>query len=230
MPKWIRKEWAVTGPAARATLCALALLGLGAGAADSQIIQPVYRSRPVAWTSLSIGWFQQGTICGADTAACWRFGGAPQFRATLELPVGTGAAFGLAATTARVPLVYSGSVALPGSCASCDADANVSQFFANFRMGGGGGFHQVVDVSAGTTRYSNFRSTDGTKLGSGRAVNDVTFGIGYGFGYGISPRTQVVLVQEWMLVLHQRQPGSSENTTTQQNIRIGGRVALGERR
>lgn len=206
-----------------------ALLLAGAGALDAQIIRPSIRTRPVAWASLSAGWFQQSEVCGADTAACWNFGGAPQFRGSLDIPVGTAASLGVAATIARVPLVYAGSIALPGSCGTCDANANVSQLFANFRFGGGSVFHQVIDVSAGTTFYSNFRSTDGSRLGSGKTVNDVTFGVGYGFGYNLSPRSQVFLVQEWMLVLHQRRPGSSENTTNQTNIRIGGRLALGEK-
>jgi hypothetical protein len=208
----------------------IALLVSAAPLVDAQIIQPVYRSRPVAWTSLSVGWFQQGNVCAqADT--CWDFGGAPQFRATLELPVGNAATFGVAGTMARVPLIYSSSNVLVGACSGCDANANVTQLLANFRMGGaaGAGFHQVIDLSAGPTFYSNFRTTDGERLGAVGTVTDLSFGLGYGFGYSLSARTQVVLVQEWMLVLHERQPGSSENTTTQSNIRVGGRVALGER-
>lgn len=212
----------------RTTLGALALLLTAAPALHAQIIQPGIRNRPAAWTSLSVGWFQQGSICGATASTCWNFGGAPQFRASFEIPAGTGAAFGLAGTTARAPLIYASSL---GNCGQCDADANVSQILGIVRIGGGStGFHQVIEIAAGTTIYTNFRSTDGTRLGDGKAVSDLTFGLGYGFGFSLSPRTQVVLiVQEWALVLHERQPGSSENTTTQQNIRIGGRFALGER-
>ena len=215
----------------RSTIAALAVLLTAAPGLHAQIIRPVLRTSPVAWTSLSVGWFQAGDTCGAEESTCWDFGGAPQFRATFELPVGSSASFGIAGTTARVPLVYSSSGLLPGGCSQCDADANVSQILANFRLGGGGaaGFHQVIDLSAGTTLYSNFRSTDGARLGSGKTVNDVSFGLGYGFGYSLSPRTQVMLLQEWMLVLHERRPGSSENTSTQTNIRIGVRFGLGDK-
>lgn len=215
----------------RKTIAALALLLTAAPALDAQIIRPTLRTRPVAWTSLSVGWFQAGDTCGAAESTCWDFGGAPQFRATFELPLGNSASFGVAGTTARVPLVYSSSALLPGDCGQCDADANVSQILANLRMGGaaGAGFHQVIDLSAGTTLYSNFRSTDGARLGSGKTVSDVSFGLGYGFGYSLSPRTQIMLLQEWMLVLHERRPGSSENTSTQSNIRIGARLGLGEK-
>ncbi len=216
----------------RSTTAAIALLLATAPTLCAQIIQPVLRTRPAAWTSLSVGWFQAGDTCGAVESECWDFGGAPQFRGSFELPVGNSASFGIAGTTARVPLVFSrGDLVAPGACAQCDADANVSQLLANFRMGGaaGAGFHQVIDLSAGTTRYSNFRSTGGEELRTGKAVSDWSFGLGYGFGYSLSPRTQVVLVQEWMLVLHERRAGSSENTSTQSNIRIGARVGLGDR-
>ena len=206
---------------------ALTLLA-AASAMQAQIIRPSYLTRPAAWTSLSVGWLQQGNVCGADASTCWDFGGAPQFRATLELPVGSGASVGIAGTTARVPLIYTSSLALTSSC-PCDANANVSQILGNLRLGGGTGFHQVIDLSAGTTLYSNFRSTDGTRLGSGKTVSDVSFGLGYGFGYSLSSRAHVMVVQEWMLVLHERRPGSSENTSTQQTVRVGGRFALGEK-
>lgn len=209
----------------RITLVAASLLPALAWSAEAQIIQPSIRTQPVAWTSLAVGWFQQGEVCGAD--ACWDFGGAPQFRVTLERPLGSRATLGVAATAARAPLIYRGGL-LGGSCSSCDADANVTQFLGQFHMGGSGsGFHQVVDVSAGATMYSNFRGTDGTRLGPGGASFDVTFGVGYGFGVALSPRTHVTLVQGWGLTLHERQPGRSENTSVQQTTRIGARFGLG---
>ena len=212
-------------------LVLLALLSvLSATAADAQIIRPVERSRPIAFTSLSVGWFQQSGFCNAETSACYSFGGAPQFRATLEKPIGSGgASIGIAGTTARTPLTYSGSGLLPSSCSRCDADANVSQLLANGRLGGGVGFHQVIDFQAGATMYSNFRATDGTRLGSGGSTYDMTFGIGYGFGYSTTNRMEFVLVQEWAMAIHKRLPGSAENTSQQQNIRIGVRLALGDR-
>lgn len=207
----------------------LAVLLCTAVPASAQIIRPVLRTRPIAWTSLSVGWFQQSTICDPDSDACWNFGGAPQFRGTLEMPVGNTASVGVAATTSRAPLTYAGPVLGPGTCGTCDATANVTQVLGNFRIGGGTGFHQVIDLVAGTTMYTNFRSEAGGRLGRG-TVSDLTFGLGYGFGYSISPRTQFVLVQEWALVIHERRPGSPENTAQQQTIRIGGRFALGEKR
>ena len=214
------------------------LLGLslaGADLARAQIIEgPGGRSgqrfsrEPIAWTSLSIGWLGHDSMCDEETDACWDFGGAPQWRGTLEFPMGRGATIGAAATIARVPLIYNGGLT-GNSCVSCDADATVTQYFGNFRIGGGSGFHQIIDLNAGVTVFSNFRSTNGAKLG-GKALTDITVMLGYGFGYSLTPRTQLMLVQDFGLVFHQRQTGSAERTAQQQATRIGVRVGLGEGR
>lgn len=213
----------------RRVLVALALSCTTADLVHAQIIQPVRRSNPLAWTSLSIGWLQQGGFCDPESGACWDFGSAPQWRATLEFPAGTGATFGVAGTMSRMPLIYTGGIL--NGCSRCDADANVSQIFALLHLGGGTGFHQVIDIAAGTTMFSNFRqSSDGAKLGSGKTVNDFSFAVGYGIGYGLSPRTQIMLVQDYGLIIHKRNPGSSQNTAQQSNLRVGIRIGLGEKR
>jgi hypothetical protein len=215
----------------RSALLAIGISLAGAGVAQAQIIdasRPISRD-PAAWTSLSIGWLTQQGLCDGDTNACWDFGGAPQWRATLDYPVGRGASIGVAATLAKVPLRYQGSVLSPDSCTGCDADANITQYFANFHMGGQSGFHQVIDINAGMTVFSNFRSTAGSKLG-GKAVSDFSFAIGYGFGYGFSSRMQFMLVQDYGLIIHKRIPGESNNTAQQSTTRIGLRVGLGDKR
>jgi hypothetical protein len=216
------------------TRSALLVIGIslaGAGLAPAQIIdssRPISRD-PAAWTSLSIGWLTQQALCDGESNACWDFQGAPQWRATLDYPVGRGASVGVAATLAKVPLRYQGTVLDPNSCAGCDADANITQYFGNFHMGGQSGFHQVIDINAGMTVFSNFRSTSGAKLG-GKAVSDFSFAIGYGFGYGFSPRMQFMLVQDYGLIIHKRQAGQSNNTAQQSTTRIGLRVGLGDKR
>lgn len=199
----------------------------GAEMARAQIIDPGLRLRePIAWTSLSIGWFQHGALCDGASSACWNFGSAPQWRGTLEFPMGRGATIGAAATTARVPLIYNGGTGTTG-CSNCDADANITQYFANLRIGGGSSFHQVIDLNAGMTVFSNFRTTSGgTRLG-GNAVSDFTFNVGYGFAYGFTPRAQIMLIQDYGLVIHKRQSGVANNTAQQSTLRIGGRYGLG---
>jgi hypothetical protein len=189
-------------------------------------------TEPLAWTSLSIGWMQHQGLCDPDSNSCWSFGGAPQFRATLEMPLGRGggASIGVAGTTARVPLTYSGG--LLSGCNGCDADANLSQLMGILRIGGGGSsaFHQVIDISAGMNLYSNFRSTNGTKLDPAKTASSFAFTVGYGFGYSLSQRMQLMLVQDYGLVIHKRMPGDPNNTAQMYTTRIGARYGLGSKR
>src|SRR6185503_15959194 len=193
--------------------------------AQAQIIRPQIRSaRPTAWTSLAIGWTQQQGFNDPETGAAWDFGSGPQWRASIEFPMGYGATtVGVVGTIMKMPLIFS-----DGTCSNCDADATISQVMGLFRMGGGTGFHQVIDVGAGTTMFSNFRqSNTGTKLGTGKMTQNFTFSIAYGFGYGLSQRTQIFFTQEYGLQILKRVPGSANNTSQQTTLRFGGRDGLG---
>jgi opacity protein-like surface antigen len=215
----------------RRWLYVLALLVAGSDIARAQIIRPVFRNDPQAWTSLSIGWFQQQGFNDRDTGAGLDFGSGPQWRASLEVPMGMGGTtIGAVGTIAKMPLVYRGSVLAANSCAGCDANATISQIFGTLRMGGGAGFHQVIDLGAGTTMFSNFRREDtGAKLGTGKTTSNFTFALGYGFEYGLSSRTQINLVQEYALIILPREAGSSNNTSQQRTLRIGFRYGLGSK-
>jgi hypothetical protein len=209
-------------------LVVFALCG-GAEVAQAQIIgrEQSFSREPIGWVSLGIGWMQHGAFNDPETGDGWDFGSAPQWRATLVFPAGRGAAFGVAGTIARVPLIFDGPTCATGRC---DADANVSQVLGLFRLGGGSGLHQVIDVQAGITMFSNFREVDsGTRLGTGEMSQAFTFGIGYGFGYPLSPRTHVTLGQDWGLIILKRQPNTSQQTVQQTATRIGIRFGLGDR-
>jgi hypothetical protein len=212
----------------RSLVFVLGLSLAGAEPARAQIIQGGGGSRePIAWTSLSIGWFDQQGLCDTESNSCWDFGGAAQFRGTFEFPLGRGATIGVAATRARLPLIYDGG---PLSvCSNCDADANITQYFANLRIGGGSGFHQVIDLNAGMTVFSDFRSEGGVRLDPEKAVSHVTFMIGYGFAYTFRPRAEIMLVQDLGLVIGDRQSGTADRASRQSNLRVGVRVGLGEK-
>jgi hypothetical protein len=212
----------------RRVLVVFALL-LAVTPAQAQIIgrEQTIRREPIGWVSLGIGWLQQQGFNDPETGNGWDFSSAPQWRATVELPAGRGATFGVAGTIARVPLIFNG-----GSCGRCDADANVSQVFGLFRIGGGGSssFHQVIDLQAGITMFSNFRQSDtGTRLGTGEMSQNFTFGLGYGFGYSLSPRTHLTLVQDYGMIILKRLAGTSQRTAQQYTTRIGVRLGLGDK-
>jgi hypothetical protein len=214
---------------ARITAVTLALVaGALASPIQAQIIRGAIGRQPVAFTSLSLGWTQTGRLCDARSNACWDFNGAPQWRASLEVPVGRGAAFGVAGTRARAGLLYQGAP-LSG-CGSCDANANISQLLATFRIGGGGelGFHQLIDLSAGATLFSNFRSTSGARLSSG-TTTDVSFSLGYGFGYGISQSVELMVAEDYGLIIHSHSMSGTSNSIQQSTLRAGVRLSLGEK-
>ena len=76
---------------------------------------------------------------------------------------------------------------------------------------------------------SNFRTTTGTQLGTGKAVTDFSFAVSYGFGYNLQSRLQLFLVQEYGVMIHKRQTGNPNNSAQQQTIRVGARLGLGDR-
>jgi len=212
----------------RGWIVMLGTVVIGTESAQAQIIDSrLGRTEPIAWTSLGVGWMQHGGLCDPDSNACWDFGSAPQFRATLEMPMGRGASIGIAGTTARMPLTYSGGTV--NACGTCDADANISQIFGTLHIGGGTGFHQVIDLNAGMTIFSNFLSTTGTKLGPGKTVSAFSFAVGYGFGYALSERLHIMLLQDYGLVIHKRLTGQPSNTAQQTNLRIAMRYGMGSR-
>jgi hypothetical protein len=117
-----------------------------------------------------------------------------------------------------MPLRYStlGGAAVP---IDVDAHADVSSLLLSFYGGGGEGLHQVLSAAAGVVRFDNFTDDrTGDALAPSRDL-DFAFNIGYGFGYSLSVRAQIVLLQEYGLVLHQREGlANNASTSIQQSI------------
>jgi hypothetical protein len=101
-----------------------------------------------------------------------------------------------------------------------------------FHLGGGSGFHQVIDAGVGVTQYGNFRDdAAGTRLVPSRDA-DFAFSIGYGIGYSPSERVEVFIVQEYGNTIHQREGLANDARTSAQQLvtRLGVRVGVGDRR
>jgi hypothetical protein len=216
-------------------LVALALL---ASSADAQIIRlPKNRSgEPAFWASASIGLLQLQRVDDGTTQSRWDFGSAVQFRASLEYAISRGNSVGVSGTFARAPLTYipvNDPGPLPGgSCdISCDAKADLTAIVGTFHSGGGLGFHQVIELSAGALMYRNFKTDAGEELPP-KKDTDFNFTLGYGFGYTVNRTLQIDLVQDAILALHQREglSGSGRTTNQQYVTRIGVRLGAGSRR
>jgi hypothetical protein len=202
----------------------LALLPLAiAGDAGAQIIRPGMRfGEPNAWVSFGAALVSEFDVRDGTTGL-WEFGDATQYAVSIEKPIsGSGVTLGVRGTHARVPLRYSGNVI-------ADADANVSQVMAVLHVASGREFHSVLELSAGATIFSNFRSRSGDARLAPDSDTDVAFGFAYGFGYNFSPSFAIDVVQDQSTSLHQKTGLSAGESSSARftSTRIIARFGLG---
>lgn len=155
---------------------------------------------------VSAGLLSMGAVTDGSTGSTWDFGsGSTIYRATLEKTIQPGSAFGVAAGYAPVALRYTTSNPLAGGCTTCDATAQIYQALAFFHSGAGAGFHQIIELTVGSTIYSDFKEkSTGAQLAPTKADPDLSFSFAYGFGYGFSPGTDIEIIQELGDALHQK--------------------------
>lgn len=213
-------------PLARALAVTLGVTVFTADAA-AQILQLPGKRRDVVWVTAWAGYYDPGSFADGRTNTDWLFSDGLGWRASVEYGIGGGSAIGILGTFARMPLeVRSRSTGGP----SRDADGDIRSLQALFHAGGGAGLHQVIEVSAGVIEFRNFRANDnGETIGPPEGDRDLTFSLGYGFGFGISTRAHIALVQDFGYTFHQRDglPASSSRTTMNRSTRIGLRVGFG---
>jgi hypothetical protein len=204
------------------------VLGVTLIAAESaaQILQVPGKRRDVLWTTAWAGYYDPGSFADGRTNSDWLFSDGLAWRGTLEYGLGGGSAIGIVGTFARLPL----EVRSRTGAQSRDADGDILSLQALFHAGGSAGLHQVIEVSAGVIEFRNFRAKDsGEKLGPLEGDRDLAFSLGYGFGFGISSRAQIALVQDFGYTFHQREglPASASRTTMNRSTRIGVRLGFG---
>lgn len=193
----------------------------GGGAGDSD---------PDYWVGLSVGFVDGVTINDGKTASTWAFGYSPQISATFEKKLQAGVTAGISAGFSTAPLTYTsyGSNGFSSGCfGSCQAKADVTQYLAFIRGGGGRGFHFTYNFEAGATSFANFRATDGDiSLEPTSAIYDFTAGFGGGLGYGISSTAEVYANEVLDFVLHS-QSGTTASSAPRMNvIRAGARIGF----
>ena len=192
----------------------------------AQILQLPGKRRDVLWTTAWAGYYDPGSMADGRTSSDWLFSDGLAWRGTVEYGIGGGSTIGVVGTFARLPLEVRSRTGEP----SRDADGDIRSLQALFHAGGGAGLHQVIEVSAGVIEFRNFRARDsGGQLGPPDGDRDLTFALGYGFGFGISGRAQIALVQDFGYTFHQRDglPASSSRTTMNRSTRIGLRLGFG---
>jgi len=185
---------------------------------------------PAVWVSGGAGMTQGWTVTDGTTGSLWEFGSATQYAASIEKNY-SGATLGIRGTTSLVPLRYTGPAA-GGVATSTDADANVSQLFATVHASGGRGFHSVLELNVGATRYASFRERGtGARLAP-TSDTDFSLAFGYGAGYQFSNSFAIDVVQDYGTSWHQRTglDASADASATMRGTRIVGRFGLGARR
>jgi hypothetical protein len=218
---------------------ALAAALLLPAAADAQIFRVGQRSQdPLAWASLGVGLFQSQSVVDGTTNSEWRLGDGAQYRGSLEYAMKGGSSLGVVATHARVPLRYVGECLIGGDVigtCTADGDVSVQSVWGNFRSGGGVGFHGVFEGGLGYTWYRDFEIEDDGADSFGElptSDRDFSFYFGTGFGFGVSRRLSISVVQDFVWVRHQGEglSGDDRTTTQQRGTRIGVRYGFGNRR
>ena len=190
---------------------------------------------PRVWASASLAALSTESVVDGRSGSVWEFGNrsAAQYRGSLEFAVAQGITAGVVGTFARAPMRYRifDPLVDPVGCTGCYATADISSLGALFRIGGGAGFHQVIEGSAGIVQYGNFKLRDGTPLPPG-TDRDITGTIGYGAGYGFGRTFQLSLVQDFGITMHQKDalPEDAGRVTQQRTTRLSLRYGFGAKR
>jgi hypothetical protein len=213
----------------------LILLSFAALPAHAQVRRrvPMNVGEPSVWVSGGIGLFNGNGVNDGSTQSSWDFGNAttPQYRLSLEKAFSTNAAIGATGTYTHVPFTYR-SIGDNGSCSECAAHLDMVTVGASFHYGGGLGFHQVLEGVAGIVDYVNLkRDDDKSSLAPAGGNIDPYFTFGYGFGYTLNPQTEVSVVQDFGIALHEKTGLTSEdsNTLRQRTLRLNFRYGFGSR-
>jgi len=219
---------------------ALLTLMFGAGTLNAQMPRrpSAYTNNPDYWITVGVAGFQPNVVNDGVTASKWDFGNSTdfQYRGSIEKGGSNGASFGLSGSWAHVPFVYSSTGVGVGptggiQCASCDAHLDMMTLIATFHSGAGIGLHQVLELNGGVVAYRNLkRDSDGAKLAPSGGNIDPLFALGYGFGYGLSDRTNLDLVWDYFaFAIHERKglSNGTSNTNRMPGLRVSLRMGFG---
>ena len=205
----------------RRFLFAFSMLVLATGSLDAQRRSTVYKNNtdPGTWLTVGVGGFTGTGVNDGATGSTWDFGNSTnlQYRASLEKALAGGSSFGVSGSWSHVPFVYSTALV------NTDAHLDMMTLLATFHVGGGQGFHQVIELNGGVVAYRNLKSDfDGSALAPTGGNIDPLFSFGYGIGYGFGPRTQIDVVPDAAIAIHERSGLSNgvSNTNTVRSLKL----------
>ncbi len=181
-----------------------------------------------------------GDITDGRSQSVWRFGSDPlwQFRASLEKSLDEFTTLGVSTGYGRVPLTLSAigddsSAFLPSACQrGCAATTELWSAMAQFRSGGGTGFHTLFEASGGGTIFRNFATADSAIAIDGITRSfDLSGTLGAGFAYPLSRTAVISLVQDFGIGFHAKTdlPEGTGRTWRVRNTRASLRIKFGGR-
>jgi hypothetical protein len=228
---------------------AIALVALGA-----PLSAQIRGGRAPAASAPSTWWLSGGAgasvitdVNDGATQSTWRFGSDPRWtaRGSIEKAIDDFTTLGVAASYGKVDVTISpfvlavpavpttgtstASTPLPASCiAGCAAQTQLWTLMAQFRSGGGSGFHTLFEANGGVTGFRNLRTKDSIAVAIGKPAGsiDLTGSLGAGFGYPITQGMVVALVQDFGIGFHSKAdlPSGTGRTwrvrTTRASLRI----------
>jgi hypothetical protein len=222
---------------------AFLMVVLATGSLGAQMRRPrIYATNdPSVWVTAGVDGFRANIVNDGATSSSWNFGNSTnlQYRASLEKGMASGSSFGIAGSWAHVPFEYTttGIITQPppgggATCSRCDAHLDLMTLVATFHSGAGVGFHQIVELNGGVVAYRNLKQdSDGAKLAPSGGNIDPLFSFGYGFGYGLSDRTNIDFTSNYTIGLHERKdlPNGASNTNSMPSLRLSLRMGFGTR-
>jgi hypothetical protein len=232
---------ALTAPRRPLAAAVLVVLAFLPGGLQAQI-------RGAPQLAPSTGWWISGgasalvltDITDGASQTRWRFGSDPlwQYRASLEKALDDFTTLGVSAGYGRVPLTLSpitpdSNAVLPAVClTSCAATTELWTAMAQFRSGGGPGFHTLFEASGGGTIFRNFVTRDSAIAIPGIARSlDLSGTLGAGFAYTLSNTMVVAVVQDFGIGFHAKTglPEGTARTWRVRNTRASLRLKFGGR-
>lgn len=197
------------------------------------------------------GWWFSGGLSAVNMSEIndgvsntrWNFGPDPvwQYRGTIEKSLDQFTTVGIAAGYASVDVFLSplrndsasvASATCPMSPTQCGVASEMWSLMAQFRSGGGPGFHTMVEASGGGTSFRNFKSrADASPIVGLPTSIDISGTLGGGFGYTLSETLVVSVVQDFGIGFHSKEnlPDGVSRTWRVRNTRASLRFKFGGR-
>ncbi len=227
-----------------ATMCLATMLAVSMitpACARAQIRRPVDIGPNFGWwLSAGAGAAIVTDITDGASQSTWRFGSDPllQYRATLEKALDEFTTLGVAAGYGVVNVALSNiasgtNTTLPAACqVSCLATTEMWTGMAQFRSGGGSGFHTLFEASGGGTAFRSFKTrSDALAIPGIKSSFDLSGTLGAGFGYPLSRSMVLSLVQDFGIGFHTKTglPQGTSRTWRVRNTRAALRLKFGGR-